>query len=161
MAATPSPHPVPTTAPDAQPVVRLRMAEVGGFAPFQASLLGVPAFTLYEDGRAIFQAPDAGTTAGTIPPLQQVSLDPAHATTLVDRALDEGGLREARADYAVDGVADATTTVFTVDADGIDKTVSVYGLGFSEEGPDREALRAIPRAGRAALRPRRVGPRRR
>jgi hypothetical protein len=138
--AMPSPLPEASTDPDARPAVLLRMEEVGGFAPFQASLLEVPAFTLFEDGRVIFSPDDGDAADGALPPLQQATLDSGQASTLVERALDEGGLREACADYAVEGVADATTTVFTVAADGVAKTVSVYGLGFSEEGPDREAL---------------------
>jgi hypothetical protein len=140
MGASSSPLPEAAADPDARPAVWLRMEEVGGFAPFQASLLRVPAFTLLGDGRVIFQALVDPAGDGTFPPLQQVTLDPDQANALVDRALDEFGLRDARADYAADGVADATTTVFTVDDDGVSKTVSVYGLGFSDEGPDREAL---------------------
>ena len=40
---------------------------------------------------------------------------------------------------ASDGIADASTTTFTIDAGGVDKTVSVYALGFEmpgQAGPD-------------------------
>jgi hypothetical protein len=158
-AATSSPAPGPTNEPDARQQVWLRMEEVGGFAPFHASLLRVPAFTLYRDGRAIFQADIGARASGEIPPLLQATLGPRQAMTLVERALDEGGLRDARTDYAVDGVADATTTVFTVDADGAGKSVSVYGLGFSDEGPDRDALGRFLRLAKSLTDPDRWLPR--
>ena len=73
-AATSSPAPGPTNEPDARQQVWLRMEEVGGFAPFHASLLRVPAFTLYRDGRAIFQADIGARASGEIPPLLQATL---------------------------------------------------------------------------------------
>ena len=135
-AASPSVMPGPVDGGS----IALRMEEVGGFAPFHALLARVPPFTLYDDGRVIFQ-PDVGAGDGAVPPLQQTALDEEQTAALITLALDEAGLRDAGAEYAVEGVADATTTVFTVNADGIDKTVSVYGLGFGDEGPDREAIR--------------------
>ena len=158
-AATSSPVTAPTNEPDARPRVWLRMEEVGGFAPLHSSLLRVPAFTLYRDGRAIFQEDIGDTASGAIPPLRQATLDPGLAMALVERALDEGGLRDARTDYAVDGVADAITTVFTVDADGAGKSVSVYGLGFSDEGPDRDALGRFLRLAKSLTAPDRWLPR--
>jgi hypothetical protein len=121
------------------------MEVVGGFAPFQASLKNVPLFTLYDDGRVIFEPSGAAGEGPALPPLRESVLSVDASQELVERALDRYGLREARRDYAVDGVADATTTVFTVDADGVVKTVSAYGLGFGNEGRDRGMLRRLER----------------
>jgi hypothetical protein len=90
---------------------------------------------------------------GPVEPLLQSHLSPAVADALITRALERFGLRKARDEYAVDGVADATTTVFTVHADGVDKTVSVYGLGVGD-GPQRRALRRFERLGARLTDPR-------
>ena len=127
------------------------MEVLGGFAPLQAMLTRVPPFTLYSDGRVLFRSPDYRGD-GPVEPLLQADLSPAVADALITRALERYGLRDAREEYAVDGVADATTTVFTVHADGVDKTVSVYGLGFGD-GPHRRALRQLRTARRPAHRP--------
>jgi hypothetical protein len=82
-------------------------------------------------------------------------LPQAAADELVRRALDRNGLRDAREEYAVGGVDDATTTVFTVDADGIAKTVSVYGLGFGDAGGDERTLRRLDHLATRLQRPRR------
>ena len=56
---------------------------------------------------------------------------------LLDYALNEGGLGAARAEYTDMMVSDASTAVFTVNAGGLAKTVSVYALGFeAPEVPD-------------------------
>jgi hypothetical protein len=140
LAAAASPIAVPDATGDVS--IALRMEEVGGFAPFQVGLTRVPAFTLYQDGRVIYRSPDMSED-DPVPPLQQAALAADEADALLERALDEGGLRDARSEYSVDGVADATTTVFTVNGDGTEKTVSIYGLGFGDEGPDRDALRSF------------------
>ena len=45
-------------------------------------------------------------------------------------ALGEGGLGAARAQYLDMMVSDASTAIFTVNAGGVNKTVSVYALGL-------------------------------
>jgi hypothetical protein len=133
------------------------MDVVGGFAPFPWSMTNVPPFTLYADGRVIFQSPQPSSGRSSAP-LRQALLDRQAADELVRKALDQYGLRVAREEYAVDAVADATTTVFTVAAHGVDKTVSVYGLGFGEEGPDRQTLRRLARLSAHLLDPSRWAP---
>ena len=147
LGATASPSASPGVQPPATdaPTVALRMEVLGGFAPLQAMLTRVPPFTLYSDGRVLFRSPDYRGD-GPVEPLLQTDLSPAVADALITRALERYGLRDAREEYAIDGVADATTTVFTVHADGVDKTVSVYGLGFGD-GPQRRALRKLERLG--------------
>jgi hypothetical protein len=145
LAAAPSPGASPATSapvPEVASVV-LRMEVIGGLAPFQASVTSVPPFTLYSDGRAIFRSA-AAREAGPVQPMLEAVLPPAVADALVARALDRYGLRGAREEYLVRGVADATTTRFTVDADGVARTVSIYGLGFGE-GRARRALRRFER----------------
>ena len=51
----------------------------------------------------------------------------------------EGGLGAARPEYPNDLVADAATAVFTVNAGGLNKTVSIYALGLEMEDDARSA----------------------
>ena len=59
-----------------------------------------------------------------------MSEDQIQAT--LERAIGEGGLGAARAEYENNMVADASTTIFTVNAGGLKKTVSVYALGMDD-----------------------------
>ena len=62
-------------------------------------------------------------------------------------ALGDGGLGVARAKYENNMVADAGTANFTVDAGGVNKTVSVYALGIDTaglaDGPARAAFKKL------------------
>ena len=62
-------------------------------------------------------------------------------------ALGEGGLAVARPNYTNDMIADASTAIFTIEAGGIKKTVSVYALGLEMEGvadgPARAAFKKL------------------
>ena len=115
----------------------LRMETMGGLATLPALLLRVPTFTLYEDGLAIFRPSNA--------PLMRVELDREHTARLIEFALQEGGLADAHPEYVSGGIADATTTVFTLAADGLEKRVSVHALGNQVRGPDRAAYEAFGR----------------
>jgi hypothetical protein len=152
--ALPAPRSIPATQkgpPDPArmlmvPAVVLRMETVGGFAPLQALLMRVPTFTLYSDGSAVYRpAPDPGAEDPGAASLATTTLSPELMAELLGLALDGGGLREAREDYQVGGIADATTTVFTVRFGDVDKSVSVYALGLDVEGPDRRAYRRFLR----------------
>jgi hypothetical protein len=113
-----------------------------GFVPVEVSLTSVPVFTLYGDNTAVFRAqtevfPPAGEP---MPPLVKATLSPEQVDALLTFALEQGGLRDAAELYTQPLVADVPTTIFTINAADVDKTVSVQALGF-DEGPDA-AIRA-------------------
>ena len=127
----------------------LRYEQGGGFvAPGFLATEG-PTFSLYGDGTAIFRNP---SDAGPVPdssasplirgvPYQIAHLSEAQVQAVLAFALDPGGLREA-ADHHDRPIADAPTTVFTIDAGGVHKAVSINGLGIDvASGPDA-AIRA-------------------
>lgn len=126
----------------------LRLEEGGGFVPIEFVATQAPAFTLYGDGRVIFQQkvetfpqPDAdGIIRGA--PWRIAQLDAGQIEELLSFALAAGGLGAARESYGHDMVADASTTTFTVDAGGVKKTVAVYALGM-EGAPDAAARKAF------------------
>lgn len=112
----------------------------------------VPHFTLYGDGTVIFRNPalEAPPAEGSIfkaNPLRTARLNEDQIQEILLLALGEGGLAVARPNYPNDMVADASTTLFTIEAAGIKKEVSVYALGMEAEGtadaPARAAFRKL------------------
>ncbi len=129
--------------------VILRYDEGGGFmmAGFAASQ--APPFTLYGDGTVIFrnpmlEMPAAQGSVQTFNPMRTAKLSEEQIQELLILALGEGGLAAARPNYENNMVADAGTTIFTIDAGGIQKTVSIYALGLDDpSGQDAVARTAF------------------
>jgi len=138
----------PTGATD----VVLRFEEGGGFVMPAFLATQAPIFTLYGDGTIVFRNP-------ALDPLEPVgsvflmrSFRTAHLSEdqvqdLLTLALGEGGLGVARPDYPNNQISDASTAVFTINAGGLQKTISIYALGLEMEntpdGPARAAFRRL------------------
>lgn len=118
----------------------LQMEDGGGgfvMAGFRAA--EAPIFTLYGDGTIIFRNPmsDPLPSIGSVMPFhpfRTARLTEAQIQDLLAYALGEGGLGIARPDYPNNQISDASTTVFTLNAGGLTKTVSIYALGLELEG---------------------------
>ena len=129
--------------------VILRYEEGGGFMMAGFIATQAPIFTLYGDGTVLFRnlAVDFMEPVGSIypnPPFRTAKLTEEQIQSTLTLALGDGGLGVARANYQNDMIADAGTAIFTVDAGGIKKTVSVYALGLEGEGvPDALARGAF------------------
>jgi hypothetical protein len=77
-------------------------------------------------------------------PLRTSRLSEAQVQDVLKLALGEGGLAAAKPQYNNMQVADAGTAIFTVDAGGLKKVVSVYALGIdNSQGPDAAAYAAF------------------
>jgi hypothetical protein len=133
----------PTGATD----VVLQLEEGGGFVPIDFIAGQAPVFTLFGDGRVVFQPtvtsfPEAGPD-GVIRnvPWRTAQLDAGQIEELLTFALGQGGLGAARDNYGNDMVADASTSTFKVNAGGLNKTVAVYALGIE----DTNATDLVPR----------------
>ncbi len=129
----------PTGASD----IVLRLDESGGFVPAEFLAAHVPQFTLYGDGTVVFvsssetlPARNDGVVTGQ--PVKTATLSEDQVQQLLEYALRDGGLGAARADYQNPLVADAPTAVFTVNADGATKTVSVVALGMEDPQPNTD-----------------------
>jgi hypothetical protein len=127
----------PTGATD----VILRYEEAGGLVAPSFFVSQTPHFSLYGDGTVVFrnpaaEPPPAVGSVFVMNPLRTAHLSEEQAQEVLALALGEGGLAAARPEYTNDMVADASTAVFTIDAGGIRKQVSVYALGIDlpEEG---------------------------
>ena len=110
----------------------LVVENTGGFVPVQFMATQLPTFVLLGDGRVIVQG------------MQTLQFPGPALTPLMERTLTEEGIQEVlrgveetnlfTTDLELNGaqnvVADASNTVFTVNAGGSVATVSVYGLGL-------------------------------
>jgi hypothetical protein len=154
-----SPSTAPSVAPSGSPAagtvdhktgttdVLLRYEEGGGFVMPAFLASQVPHFTLYGDGTVIFrnpmlELPAAEGSVGTFNPMRTTKLTEEQIQELLILALGEGGLAVARPNYENNMVADASTAIFTIDAGGVEKTVSVYALGMDTQGGADAAARA-------------------
>ena len=147
--ATPAGSPVasPTAAtgaiahPTGASELVLRFAEGGGFVMPTFAMIQVPHFSLYGDGTVIYRpasAPWPETKPGEpmrFPPLQVATMTEEQVQALLRDALGDGGLGIARERYENNQVADASTAVFTVNADGRHRSVSAYALGLLIDDP--------------------------
>ena len=134
--------------PTGATVLILRYEQGGGFVPPGFLATEGPTFSLYGDGTAIFRNPrDANPVPDSSAsplirgvPYQIAHLSPAQVQAVLAYALDPGGLRTADVHYERP-IADAPTTVFTIDAGGVKKAVSVNGLGIdAASGKDAQIL---------------------
>ena len=119
--------------------VILRLDEGGGFIAPAFTATQAPIFTLYGDGTVIFRNPQADPLAPVgdvfpFHPFRIVKISEAQIQALLASALGEAGLGVALPDYRNDHIADAATTVFTLAAGGIKKTVSIYALEMMDPG---------------------------
>jgi hypothetical protein len=141
--ATPAGIEHPSGAKD----VVLEMEVGGGFVPMEFLATQAPTFTLYGDGVVVFQPqltqfPEPGPDGVTrLAPWRTAQLDAGQMDELLTFALGPGGLGAARESYAANGIADAPDTIFTVDAGGVKKTVSINALGLEQPGGQDEAAR--------------------
>ena len=106
----------------------LRVEDVGGFTTAGASLARVPAVSVYPGGRVVTLAPDpaADGPPPALPPLVQHDVGADGVARLVALALDAGVGTDA--DVGRPGLADATSTRFSVVVDGQERSSEVYAL---------------------------------
>jgi hypothetical protein len=140
----------PTGATD----VVLRLGEGGGMMIPTYTLAQVPYFTLYGDGTVVYRPitePLPEVEPGDplrFPQLHVATMTEEQIQALLRDALGPGGLGVARQKYDTMFVSDAPTALFEINADGREKAVSVYALGFapadpSNPGPDDDILAAM------------------
>lgn len=129
----------------------VRVDTEGGFTSPGIIVGRVPSFSLFADGNAITQgAEPAIYPSSALPGLLQTSIDPAGVDAIVAAALRAGLAHDRNlTDMGSAGVADATTTVFTLVEDGTPHTVRVYAL--AEMGSRPPGMSASDYRARRAL----------
>jgi hypothetical protein len=110
----------------------LVVEETGGFAMIQMVAVRVPTFALYGDGRVIVQGLQTLEFPGpALPPLIERTLNPDGIQAVLEAVEDtELFTADLESKGAMNFIADATDTVFRLNANGRQVTVSVYGLGL-------------------------------
>ncbi len=116
----------------------VRVGSQGGFTPIEWTYTNVPNFALYGDGTLVL--PGAQIEIYPSPALPAISsrrIDEAGVQAILDEALDAiatipGDLH----DLGFMEMADVPTTVLTVSAGGVDRTIRAYGLGELSERPE-------------------------
>ncbi len=120
--------------PDGNEVV-VQVEWTGGFVPYESLFTSLPLFTLLGDGRVIVQGPVPAIYPGpALPNLQVRRLTEEGIQAVLFRLTETGLFDESHTyDAAAAFVADANTTVFTMNANGATVVVDVYALGtFSD-----------------------------
>jgi hypothetical protein len=154
---TPTPVPTPTLNPEliqhptgATDIV-LRMEEGGGLVPFGFFITQAPQFTLYGDGTVVFQQIDNRQGSFDLPKLPWLTshLDEESVQALLQFALGPGRLANAKETYDNPMIADAGSTIFNLNAAGLEKVVNIYALF---ESPDPTVPDQADRAGFSQLR---------
>jgi hypothetical protein len=123
----------------------LRYDRGGGFMAPNSLVTEGPIFSLYGDGTIVFRditsaPPEASDGLGRGLPYRTARLSEPQIQALLAFAINDSVLGIARAQYLNNRIADAPTTVFTVHAGTLNKTVSVMGLGIDTGQPDPDAL---------------------
>ncbi len=142
--ATPSVEAIthPTGADD----LVLRVEIGGGLVPPGRILSELPVVSIYGDGRVITQGPMIEIYPGPALPNLRVSRISEAGLQEVLAAAADAGLLGNDAHYDYPGIADAPTTIFTVNAGGTTSRVSAYALGIGEDPsmipPEEAAARA-------------------
>ena len=127
----------------------LRVDSIGGFVPPTFTYSRLPTVSIYADGRMITQGPQVTIyPAPALPNLLVRTLRQEGIERLIDEARRAGVGK--RTDFGTPGVADATTTRFTLVDDGRTMTTEVYALGETRD--EDTGLTAAQRQARQRMR---------
>ena len=116
----------------------LRIEQGGGFVPIDWNLTNMPMVSLFGDGLVVMPGAQIEIYPGpALPALSQMRLTPDAIQLLLQKALDVGlDVDRDYTDLGSVGIADASTTTFTLTIDGQVHTTRVYALGMLDTAPD-------------------------
>lgn len=138
-----SANPAGITHPTGPDDLVIRLRYVGGFAPPSAHMLSLPVISIYGDGTVLVPGAVPAIYPGpALAPLQRATITPAGMQVLLEAAR-EAGLLGPDAHYDLGGIMDASSSEFTVNADGSVHTISAYAL-FESGGRDPQNPGADP-----------------
>ena len=126
---TASPTPEAIAHPTGADEYILRIAQEGGFVAPAALLTRLPLVTLAGNGCAIVEGLHTDIFPGPVLPNLLETCLTEYGVQGILQAAKLAGLMNGDADYGNPHVADATTTVFTLNAGGKTMTVKAYALG--------------------------------
>jgi hypothetical protein len=123
------------TAPDQ---VLVQLSFEGGFVPVEWTYVNFPFYSLYGDGTLIVPGAQIEIYPGpALPAMSSRQVDGAGIQAILEKAI--AAVEDIPSDLNDLGdmsIADASTTVITVSAGGVDRTIRAYALSELTERPD-------------------------
>jgi hypothetical protein len=123
------------TAPDD---LLVRIAFEGGFTPIEWTYTNLPLFSLYGDGTLVLPGAQIEIYPGpALPAISRRQIDETGVQAILEEALDATGDIPSDLDtLGFMGIADAPTTVITVSAGRVDRTIRAYALAELNDRPN-------------------------
>jgi hypothetical protein len=120
-------------------VVLVRVAFEGGFVAPEWTYTSLPSFSLYGDGTLVLPGAQIELYPGpALPSISTRTVTEQGIQATLDEVLGSiQGVPDEMLDMGSVGMADVPTTVITVHAGGVDRTIKVYGLSELTERPER------------------------
>jgi hypothetical protein len=117
--------------------VLVRVAFEGGFVPQEWTYRSLPNFSLYGDGTLVLPGSQIELYPGpALPSISTRTLTEEGIQTTLEEVLGSiQGVPDEMLDMGSVGLADAPTTVITIRAGDVDRTIKVYGLSELTERP--------------------------
>jgi hypothetical protein len=117
--------------------VLVRVAFEGGFVPLEWTYRSLPSFSLYGDGTLVLPGAQIELYPGpALPSISARTVTEEGIQTTLEEALDSiQGVPDEMLDMGSVGLADVPTTVITIRAGDVDRTIKVYGLSELTERP--------------------------
>jgi hypothetical protein len=123
---------------NARDQVLVRVSFEGGFTPVEWTYTSFPIFSLYGDGMLVLPGAQIELYPGpALPAISSRPIEEPGIQAILEEAL--AAMAEVPADLhdlGFMGIADAPTTVISVSADGVNRTIRAYALGELSERPD-------------------------
>lgn len=142
----PAPGPAGFEHPSAPDELVLRIEIQGGFVPIEWPATNLPIISLMGDGSLIGQGAQIMIyPPPALPSLTITGLNEDGIQAILVEA-EAAGLMEGDRTYDLPAVADAETTVFTVNAAGKTSVVSVYALSLGEDVTDMPEEERVARS---------------
>lgn len=122
----------------ARDAVLVKISLEGGFVPIEWTYTNLPMFSLYGDGTLVLPGPQIELYPGpALPAISRRSVDETGIQAILEEAVAAvEDIPTDLDDLGFMGIADASTTVITVTAGGVDRTIRAYALGELIERPD-------------------------
>ena len=117
--------------------VLVRVAFEGGFVPLEWTYRSLPSFSLYGDGTLVLPGAQIELYPGpALPSISTRTVTEEGIQTTLEEALGSiQGVPDEMLDMGSVGLADVPTTVITIRAGDVDRTIKVYGLSELTERP--------------------------
>jgi hypothetical protein len=118
--------------------VLVRISSEGGFTPVEWTYTNFPFYSLYGDGTLVVPGAQIEIYPGpALPAMSSRQVDEVGIQAILEEAIAAvGDVPADLDDLGYMSIADASTTVITVSAGGVDRTIRAYALSEQTDRPD-------------------------